>query len=473
MKLTVGDIVACTGGTLVAGSPQTIVRSISTDTRTLKPGDAFLSLVGENFDGSRFIEDALRKGAIGIITHSQRDETLPEGSFRILVADSLRSLGDIAARWRATLHPTIVALTGSSGKTTTKEMISWVLSGKRSALITEKNYNNLIGVPLTLLKLDPDHECAVLELGMNEKGELGRLTKIVSPDFAALTNIGTAHLGKFGSLDGLRTAKAEMFLALRRNPLIIINADCELTRKMLADIADAHERLTFGIRNEADVMALEINPLKPYGYNFILDIEGRHTVVELRSFGLFNVSNALCAAAILHCLGGSVGDIAAGLSEFRPLDMRSEIEEVAGILFIKDHYNSNPTSVLQVLRSLKDVANRQKRYVLLGDMLELGAFEERFHREIGEWFKTHRVDTLFTFGDRAKIIHDTASACGQEATHFVAKDEAVATLTELLAPGDVLLAKGSRLLHLEEIVDPVMHNVRALHPASNSGVITT
>jgi UDP-N-acetylmuramoyl-tripeptide--D-alanyl-D-alanine ligase len=460
MELTVSEIVQCTGGTLLRGRSELTVRSISTDTRTLKRGDVFLTLVGENFDGSQFIGEAIQKGAAGIITHTLAEQELPEGAFRIQVADPLRALGDIAARWRAKLRPTVVALTGSGGKTTTKEMVGKVLSGARNALVTEKNYNNLIGVPLMVLQLTPEHECAVLELGMNERGELGRLTKIVSPDFAALTNIGSAHIGKFGSLDGLLSAKAEMFLALRYNALIIVNADCQTTKKMLASIGDEHERLTFSIRNDADVMALEVNPLKPYGYAFILDIEGRNTEVELNAFGFYNVSNALCAAAILHCLGVSVGDIAAGLSEFRPQAMRSEIEEVGGVVFIKEYYNSNPASVMQVLQSMNDVANRQKSYVLLGDMLELGTFEERYHREVGEWFKTHRVDMLFTLGERAKTISDTARALGQDTTHFVRKDEAIAALTEVLSPGDVLLAKASRLMHFEEIIDAVMHNMR-------------
>jgi UDP-N-acetylmuramoyl-tripeptide--D-alanyl-D-alanine ligase len=457
MEFTLKEIVDITKGELVQGGPSTLVKGISTDSRTLNPGEGFLTLVGERFDGSQFIAQALSKGAAGIITHSDPASiTLPETVWLVRVPDALTALGDLAAAWRQRFTLPVVAISGSGGKTTTKEIIAHALSNERVALITEKNYNNLIGVPLTLLQLNSTHECAVLEIGMNAPGELARLTQISAPQIAALTNIGTAHIGQLGSEDALIQAKAEMFTSLGADALIIINSDCGLTKKMLARIEAPQRRKTFGLAHGADVMARRIVPLAPYGYAMALDVQGELAHVEFRTFGKYNVYNALCAACILAELGMPVRAIAQYLSSFRASGMRSEIVQVNGITIIKDCYNANPSSVIQTLESLDDFQIKGESYVLLGDMLELGEHSAGYHRDVGRAFKQYPVTKVFTIGELGQIISNTAQKYGQVAIHFASKSEAISTLGELLRPGDVLLIKGSRLMELEEVAEKLV-----------------
>ncbi len=463
MQFTVQEIVEITRGELVQGQPSTLVSALSTDSRTLKPGDAFLTLVGEQFDGSTFIAQALSKGTTGIITHAvPAPSVMPENIWIIRVSDTLKALGDLAATWRKRFTLPMVAISGSGGKTTTKDIIAHALAHDRVALVTEKNYNNLIGVPLMLLQLTDSHECAVLELGMNARGELARLTQLSAPHIAALTNIGTAHIGKLGSEEALLQAKAEMFESLSPDALIIINSDCPLTKKMLERIDAPQRRKTFGLAHEADVVARKILPLRPYGYTMTIDVQGQQAHVELRTFGKYNVYNALCAASILAELGLPVSTIAEHLSNFRAFGMRSETVEVNGVTIIKDCYNSNPTSVIQTLESLDDFLIKRNSYVLLGDMLELGEHSGGYHRDVGRAFKQYPVTKVFTIGELGQIISDTAQKYGQATLHFSSKSEAISTLGELLRPGDALVIKGSRLMRLEEVADKLMNILSSL-----------
>jgi UDP-N-acetylmuramoyl-tripeptide--D-alanyl-D-alanine ligase len=439
MQFTVQEIVEITRGQLVQGQPSTLVSALSTDSRTLKPGDAFLTLVGEQFDGSTFIAQALSKGAAGLITHTvPAPSVVSENIWIIRVSDTLKALGDLAATWRKRFTLPVVAISGSGGKTTTKDIIAHALAGDRVALVTEKNYNNLIA------------------------GELGRLTQLSAPHIAALTNIGTAHIGKLGSEEALLQAKAEMFESLSPDALIIINSDCPLTRKMLERIDAPQRRKTFGLAHGADVVARKILPLTPYGYTMTIDVQGQQAHIELRTFGKYNVYNALCAASILAELGLPVSTIAEHLSNFRAFGMRSETVEVNGVAIIKDCYNSNPTSVIQTLESLDDFLIKRNSYVLLGDMLELGEHSVGYHRDVGRAFKQSRVTKVFTIGELGQIISDTAQKYGQATLHFSSKSEAISTLGELLRPGDVLVIKGSRLMRLEEVADKLINILSSL-----------
>jgi UDP-N-acetylmuramoyl-tripeptide--D-alanyl-D-alanine ligase len=453
LDLLIRDILTATGGRLESGHPEIPVVRISTDTRTLHPGDCFIALRGERFDGHDFIAEALLRGARSVVVDHPVAQAA--GVTQVVVPETLRAMGDIAAFWRRRMRTVrLSVVVGSNGKTTTKEMAGRVVAAARRTLCTEGNLNNLVGVPRMLFDLSSRHEAAVLELGMNRPGEMARLAQIAQADCVALLNIRDAHIGNFGSQEALFEAKSD---ALRYSPshaCLIVNADDPLASRAVREYGAGRQVTTFGLGAEADVSASDLSPLSPFGTRFRLNIRGEKPLaVELRAFGRHNVWNALAAAAIGRLHGVPAETIALQLSLFHAAGSRSEVEERNGYYIIKDYYNASPAAVEAALRSLADFHVPGRRVALLADMLELGAEEERYHRAVGEAAAEAGVHLLLTLGQRAAWIADGARARGLAAEHMPDAEAAATRLSRLLEPGDLLLMKGSRLMKLEQVYE--------------------
>lgn len=469
MLCRVKDILRATGGTLLWGSPDLPITAICTDSRMLRRGEVFLALQGPNFDGNGFAASALERGALGIIV--SWDKSYPDrtaDTFGIQVPDTLRALGDFASSRRSRMNARIVTVAGSAGKTTTKDMTARVLADSFDVLVTEGNKNNLIGLPLTLLGLQPNHSVAVLEMGMNQAGELRRLTEIARPDVAVMTNIADAHIGHFGSIEKLIAAKAEVLEMLPSGSVLVANADCPNTARALEALGRPLQVLTFGMKTPADVMAEEIMPIAPLGYRVNIKARGVSAWVELQLFGRFQAYNALAAMAVGIAMGVDVETAAQQINQFRPASLRAEVETIQGVRLIKDCYNSSPSSTLQALSSLKDIDRPTggRMVALLGDMMELDALEEHYHRAVGERAAQLPLDLVVTVGVRSRFIHQVVSEAGLPCRHYETPSEAGNYLAEALRPNDTLLVKGSRVMRLESAIETLKQHWLGLPAAS-------
>ncbi|MBN1902064.1 UDP-N-acetylmuramoyl-tripeptide--D-alanyl-D-alanine ligase [Candidatus Sumerlaeota bacterium] len=454
MHLKISEILKMTDGRLISGNPEICVESFSTDTRHIKPGDFFIGLKGENFDGSLFAPEAFKMGAIGVMVNK-----VPEGidlspdKNCVVVEDPLRALGDLAALWRQKKNPGVVAVMGSSGKTTTREMIVHLASSRFALTATKGNNNNAIGLPLTLFDMDDNTDVAVVELGMNAVGEMRRLGEISDPDFLVVTNIGRAHIGMFGSREGLIRAKAEIFDSLRPECLLITNVDCPYTSAFLKHARHKHPRFTYGAQRDAHIRATDIQSLSLETYQFSLFIDDQEWgVMRIPLFGRFNVYNALAAISALYAMGMDMDAIGEDIQRFIPARMRSETHHINGVRIISDCYNANPDSVTQALYSLREGITPGKTTVVLGDMLELGADEEKYHKEVGALFADLDVDLLITYGKLSSLASEEAASWGQTVYHAQTHEEIASFLLDRISPGDAVLIKGSRRMQLENVV---------------------
>ncbi|MCX7625737.1 MAG: UDP-N-acetylmuramoyl-tripeptide--D-alanyl-D-alanine ligase, partial [Candidatus Sumerlaeaceae bacterium] len=385
MHLLLTEIAEWINADLVGPTDAVVVHGVSTDTRKLRPGDVFVALKGPNFDGHHFVGEACRAGAKAIIVE-RRDESLANSIAQLVVRDTLFALGEIARLWRQHMsHVPIAVVVGSSGKTTVKEMASEIVKKSFPTLATEGNLNNLIGVPLTLFRLEDAHRAAVIELGMNAPGELRRLTEIVAPDCVALTNIRNAHVGMFPSPEGLYLAKCESLRYAPPHATLILNADDPASQRAFREWAQKRSVIRFGYAPEADVRATNVRPRVPFGYEFDLQFGSQKPVsTELYMFGQHNIVNALAAVAIASYFGVDLCTCAEALRGFRSAQNRSEVEEINGVFFVKDYYNASPAAVEAALLSLNDFSVPGRRFAVLADMLELGTWETQYHQEIGE-----------------------------------------------------------------------------------------
>lgn len=457
MDLSIPEVADFIGARVVGDVSSNRIHSISTDTRALSRGDCFVALKGETHDAHVFVGDAVSSGAACLVVEREFPE-LPQVA-QLVVSDTLFALGEIARMWRSRLaHIPVAVLTGSGGKTTTKEMAAAAVRGTKRVLATQGNLNNLFGLPRMLFGLTAEHEAAILELGMNVPGELRRLIEISSPQSVALTNIANAHIGMFGSQEALYQAKADSLRYSSDGAVLVLNSDDPLSRRAREEFARGREVISFGYGAEADVTARNVERVSPYGYRFRLSFaeKGRETSgadVELRIFGKHNIANAMAAAAIARFFGVPVDQIALRLSHFSPMGNRSEVEQIRGWYLIKDYYNASPAAVEQALSSLEDFTISGRRFAVLADMLELGDMEETFHTRVGEIAAVANLARLYTIGDRARAICDAARCCGAQAEHMSGPEEVARRLQGELQPGDLLLIKGSRLMKLERIYD--------------------
>ncbi|MBW2673106.1 MAG: UDP-N-acetylmuramoyl-tripeptide--D-alanyl-D-alanine ligase [Deltaproteobacteria bacterium] len=459
--LKTGEIVMATGGTLVRGNPDGMFEGLSTDSRDVIGGNLFVALTGERFDGHAFISDVAKKGVVGLLVqrgaYQVLGDVLDDVSV-ILVDDTLRALGDIANLWRNKFTIPVAAVTGSSGKTTTKEMIATVAGLSGPVLKSRGNYNNLIGLPLSLLELGAEHEMAVVELGTNKRGEIGRLAAIADPDIGVITNIGPAHLEGFGSLDVVMEEKGDLFLNMRNNGVAIINRDDPFSR-VLADQWTGRN-IGFGIDENAFVRAERIFMRGERGMSFTLTMGEIGKGIDMTVVGRHNIYNALACAAACQAMGIEYDLICEGLSAFRQIAGRMDIHQLkGGGTVIDDTYNANPASVMEALKTLGDLKGKNESIVILGDMLELGEEAERLHEEIGRTVADTGVGTLFLRGDFSQSVVKGALERGFREDHiyFAETPERIrGALHALIQEGDWILVKGSRRMKMEEFLYAIL-----------------
>ncbi len=458
--LTIRDIIEATGGSLMRGRMEQAVRGISTDTRTLEAGNLFIPLTGPNYNGHDFLIKAVSDGAGAFLTEKRHRGDVPvsvEEIAWIEVEDTLRALGDIAHSWRKKMNCRVIAVTGSAGKTTTKEMTAAICSLNRKILKTEGNLNNLVGLPLTLLKLQEEIDLAILELGTNAPGEIERLTRLAAPDVGVLTNIGPAHLEGLGTLEDVREEKGMLFAVMNHQGTAILNLDdpeINLLRKRWRG-----NQISFSLSAPADVTAENIRPVETWKTAFILNIRGTKEEIVLSVPGRHNVHNALAAAAAATAVGCEPSLISRGLHAFRTITGRMEIEILpSGAHLIHDAYNANPLSVTEALKTLVDLSGNSRRIVVFGDMLELGDQSAAYHEEIGRQIGASKIYALFLKGDLARITANAAESAGLDRNHiffFDGKGTAIPALREVVSTGDWILLKGSRKMHLDELIPDI------------------
>lgn len=431
---------------------------VSTDSRTLKPGDLFVALTGERFDGSEFVVSAKEKGAAAALVPQSADKNVLSAGIPLLcVQDTRLSLGQLAAYWRNRFTLPLIAVTGSNGKTTVKEMIAAILrqataSGEvttnaqaEQILATEGNLNNDIGVPLMLLRLRPQHRYAVIEMGMNHVGEIGYLTQLAKPAVAVITNAGAAHIEGLGSVETVARAKAEIFTGLDQQGTAVINADDRFAA-LWRGCAGARKIVDFGLREKAAVSAeYQADRLSN---RIQLKLPDGIVTVKLQAPGVHNVYNALAAAAAAIAAGIGKVSIAAGLESFQ--GVKGRLQKKSGLhhaLLIDDTYNANPESVRAALAVL--AATTGKKILVLGDMGELGKSAIDLHRTIGRDARNAGLDQLFTLGELSAYATEEF---GKGARHFNDIDELLHVTEGLLADDVTLLVKGSRFMHMERVV---------------------
>lgn len=425
--------------------------SVSTDTRSLEVGDLFIALKGDNFDGHEYLDLAAEKGAVAAIVDHDVDTNLPT----IKVHDTKLALGQLAAYWRQQLDIKMVGLTGSNGKTTVKEMLVCILSEVGKVSATTGNFNNDIGLPLTLLKVKPEHEYGVIEMGANHIGEIAYLTGLTSPDIALLNNAAPAHLEGFGSLQGVADAKGEIFSGLNQEGIAVINMDDDFSDYWTSMCAD-HKKIFFGLDAAADVTTS--TDLSDYSGQFVLESDSVEIEVQLHVLGLHNLKNALAASAVSIGLGIELDVIKRGLEKFNGVKGRLQINHAANdSLIIDDTYNANPTSVRAAIDVL--AAQEQQSILVLGDMGELGEGAEQLHADIGNYAKDQKIDYLMAFG---KLSSFAAKKFGENACVYTEKEELIKDLKKHLDKKVAVLVKGSRGMHMEDVVTAVINKKAGL-----------
>jgi UDP-N-acetylmuramoyl-tripeptide--D-alanyl-D-alanine ligase len=460
--LSADEILKATGGALLRGGRGWSCRGVSTDTRTLTAGNIFIALAGENFDGHEWLAKAAERGAAGLLIRTDaagKLAALPEGLPAIGVPDTLRALGDIACDWRRRFPIPVVAITGSSGKTTTKEMVAAIAARSRNLLKTEGNLNNRIGLPLTLLGLHGKHELAIVEMGTNSPGEIASLAAIAGPDVGLITNIGPAHLEGLGSLTAIREEKGSLFTVMAGRGTAILNHDDPAIGLLTGRWRG--KRISFGLGPGAGVTAKGIEPAGPEGVDFQLVIDGIGIPVFLSAAGEHNVMNALAAAAAAWSLGFDRHEIASGLAAFRPVPGRTEIRRLGnGAFLIIDAYNANPASMREAVKTLQGLRRGSgDAVVVLGDMLELGEQAEALHDQIGTLLADANIHELFLKGDLTKALAAGAIRRGFSAeriTFFENPEEVVASLRFRLKKDDWILIKGSRKMKMEAVAEKII-----------------
>lgn len=426
-----------------------LIKGVTTDSRKIKSGDLFIPISGENFDGHDFIYSALAAGAVLALSEKNMDR---DNTPYIKVKSTKDALMDLAAYYRSKFNVPAVTITGSSGKTTTKEMIAAVLGESFHVLKNEGNYNNTIGLPLTVFNLNKSHEICVLEMGMNSFGEIEKLASIVKPDIAVITNIGTAHIEYLGSRENILKAKTEMIEFFTSKNTLILNGDDD----MLVNIKDKNFNIIkIGLKNKNQINAFDIIQIEDKGMEFSVHIENGVGRFYIPLIGAHNVYNALCAIAVGLCMGMSMEKIKQGLSNFISPSMRMETYELEnGIKVINDAYNANPQSMAAAMEVLINLHCKGRRVLVLGDMLELGIHSEDEHYKIGCLTVKKGIDILITVGKKAESIARGALENGMlknNVFHFENNLHAISEIWSILLPMDSILIKGSRVMKMEEI----------------------
>ncbi len=445
------EIANALDGKLVNYKDNIVIKGISTDSRKIKKGDLFIPIKGLNFDGHDFIGKAIDLGASASL--SQYDLNTSDFTY-IIVEDTQIALMRLAQYYRSKFSIPAVAVTGSSGKTTTKEMIASVLGESFNVLKNQGNLNNTIGLPITVFGLERHHDICVFEMGMNHSGEIESLAAIVKPDIAVITNVGTAHIEFLGSRENILKAKKEIFKFFTHDNKAILNGDDD----MLSTISSSRfQIIRYGINEKNDLYVQNIKQRGDEGMEFSLLLNDNKENFFVPLIGIHNVYNALCAIAVGLAMNMEVERIKRGLAKFVPGKMRMEIFDTEdGIRVINDSYNANPDSTSAAIEVLKDMPCKGRRILILGDMLELGDYSEAGHRKVGEKAAESKIDIIISIGEKAKDISKGALDKGmreEQIYHFMDNKTAISKLPSILLPGDTVLIKGSRIMKLEELAD--------------------
>lgn len=422
------------------------INNVSIDSRTVDASTLFIAIKGDRFDAHDFVKDVEKSGAAAVMCHREVDCGLPV----IYVDDTKKAFVEFAKNYRKSFGGLkVIGLTGSVGKTTTKEMTYEVVSRKYRSIKTEGNLNNDIGLPKTLLRLENDTQAAVIEMGMSAFGEISLLTKACLPDIGIITNIGVSHIEHLGSRDGILKAKLEILDGMKKGSPLILNGDND---KLLTVKNDDYKLIFFGIENEnADVRAFDI---KENGSNteFFVKAYSKIQKVTIPTVGIHNVYDALAAYTVGFLLELPTEEIAKALENYTPSGMRQRLKEVNGVKIIEDCYNASPDSQRAALNVLSDM-NAGRKIAVLGDMLELGDYSETAHREVGKYAAEKKIDVLYAFGEQSKYIAQEAKKGVEKVLWFDDKAQLAKTLVQDVKSGDCVLFKASRGMKLEEIIE--------------------
>ncbi len=436
-------------GDLLSGDPAAPATGVCIDSRALKAGDLFVAIRGEKFDGHNFLPDAVRLGAAGaVVEHAP--EGLPAEFGLIRVPDNLRALQQIAHEYRRTLSMQVVAITGSNGKTSTKDLTACVLAEGFQVSKTEGNFNNHLGLPLTILRAQHRHQIGVFEIGMNHPGEIAPLAAIAQPDVAIITNIGVAHIEYMGSREAIAQEKGMLAESLKPSGYVILSAEDDFSTRIAARTkADA----IFAGIEQGDVQARDVRP-HFNGTRFTIHADGQSVEAELPIAGAHMVRNAMLAVAAGRAFGISLAQCAEGLRKIQLTKGRLEQKIVRGIQILDDTYNANPDSMAAAIQTLSEMPVAGRRIAVLGRMGELGIESENGHKRVGEDAVRAGLDCVIGVGQEAKWITDTAWRGGVEKVlHFSEIEDALKALREFAHPGDIVLVKGSRSARMERIVE--------------------
>jgi UDP-N-acetylmuramoyl-tripeptide--D-alanyl-D-alanine ligase len=430
--------------------PAAVASGYSIDSRSLLPGDLFFAVRGERLDGHDFVEAALAKGAVGAVISKDQHARFTQTNQILVVEDPLLALQKLAAAVRRLWGKPLIAVTGSAGKTTTKEAIAHVLGTKHDVLKSQGNLNNHFGMPLQLLKLGPEHDVAVVEMGMSHAGEITALAKLAQPDCGVVTMVAPVHLEFFESIAAIARAKYELIQSLPAGGIAVLNADDEYVSQFGRDF---HGKVvTFGLHEPADVSAREIESRGPLGSVFEIVADGEHVPAALPLLGEHSIYNALAAVAVGLQYGVLLRVAAESLATLSPGDKRGEILRYAGATIINDCYNSNPKALDSMVRSLAQIPAR-RRIVVAGEMLELGPAADAMHRESGQNMARHGIDRLLGVRGLAKSMVEAAVEAGMNAEFVNTPQEAADWLRREVKSGDVVLLKASRGVRLERALE--------------------
>jgi UDP-N-acetylmuramoyl-tripeptide--D-alanyl-D-alanine ligase len=454
------QILAATGGKIVREGTASQCGDVVTDSTKVRRGSVFVALKGERHDGHRFVADALRRGASCVIVH----RTVAAANFGnctvVKVDDTLKALGDLAHYRREQLDPKVLAITGSNGKTTTKEMLAAILeeaslageSWRGKVLKTEGNFNNLVGLPLTLLRLRRRDKVAVVELGTNHPGEIQRLAEIADPDCGIVTSVAAAHLEGLSSLAGVAREKGALYRNVRPGGAIAVNLDDPRVKKLGARFKG--KKITYGKGGVVRALSWRLRGAR--GVSFTLQAGRARRNVQLNYLGRHNISNALGAAALAFGAGVKLAAIVRGLRKAKPFSMRMQIEDWRGIGIINDAYNANPASMKAALRTLGEVECRGRRIAVLGDMFELGRHSVKEHQALGKAAAHTAIDSLYLLGTQADAVRRGALKAGLRPEQIIiGRDhgDLAGQLAADVKPGDWLLFKGSRGMRMEKVLE--------------------
>ncbi len=454
MQLTVWEIASAVGGKLLCGAGERPVTGIKTDSREIEPGDLFVPIRGERVDGHTFIDSVFEKGAAASFTENEAQPLRADGGALIAVQNSVAALQALASWYRRKFPIPIVGVTGSVGKTTTKEMIALALSAGKNVMSTKGNLNSQIGLALTLMKLTPQHQCAVIEMGVSEFGEMSRLAAVARPEIAVMTNIGVSHIAQFKTQNNILLEKLHITDGFRPNQLLLLCGDDPWLSALAGRLP--FSTVTYGLSEQCRWRAVNLITASGGTAFDVLSPRGR-THVFLPVEGAHNVRNACAALAAADALGIPPYLAAQKLSEYRAPAQRQQKHQAGGVLVIDDTYNASPDSMRSAIDVLATSEVSGRRIAVLGDMKELGDYSAAGHAQVGQYLAEKKIDLLFALGEEIAAAAAAAQAGGVLTERFEAADALSAALLSALRPGDAVLVKGSRSMHMERIVERLLN----------------